>query len=84
MQYNRYEAPNLLGPIPVYEWLHDPHGANDGTGDALASMLLALPASASRSVGPSRIDGRSLTGVAVYSGRLSCRAQCHGEHRPAL
>jgi hypothetical protein len=31
---------------------------NDGTGDALASMYLALPAVSNRSVGPSRIDGR--------------------------
>jgi hypothetical protein len=30
----------------------------DGTGDALASMLLGLPQIANRAVGPSRIDGR--------------------------
>jgi len=31
---------------------------NDGTGDALATMLLGLPQIANRAVGPSRIDGR--------------------------
>ncbi len=36
--------------------------ANDGTGDALASMLLGLPSTASRAAGPSRIDGRSFSG----------------------
>ena len=49
-QYNRIESPSVLGDFqftPGY------------TGDALATMLLALPSVATRNVGPSRIDGRS-------------------------
>ena len=46
------------GRFPIHVRLHHPDGRNDGTGDALASFMLGLPAIASRAVGPSRIDGR--------------------------
>jgi hypothetical protein len=61
IQYNRYEAPNNLGRFQFTNGFTTRTANNDGTGDALASMLLALPATSSRSVGPSRIDGRQLT-----------------------
>jgi hypothetical protein len=63
VQYNRYEEPNVLGRFQFTNGFTTRTAANDGTGDALASMLLALPAVASRSAGPSRIDGRSLSGA---------------------
>jgi hypothetical protein len=60
IQYNRFEAPNNLGRFQFTNGFTTRTAANDNTGDALASMLLALPATSSRSVGPSRIDGRQL------------------------
>ena len=60
IQYNRYEAPNNLGRFQFTNGFTTRTAKADGTGDALASMLLALPATSSRSVGPSRIDGRQL------------------------
>jgi hypothetical protein len=60
IQYNRYEAPNNLGRFQFTNGFTTRTAAADGTGDALATMLLALPATSSRSVGPSRIDGRQL------------------------
>jgi hypothetical protein len=61
IQYNRFEAPNNLGRFQFTNGFTTRTANTDGTGDALASMLLALPATSSRSVGPSRIDGRQLT-----------------------
>ena len=61
IQYNRYEAPNNLGRFQFTNGFTTRSASADGTGDALASMLLALPATSSRSVGPSRIDGRQRT-----------------------
>src|SRR5205814_4492896 len=58
IQYNRYEAPNNRGRFQFTNGFTTRTAKADGTGDALASMLLALPATSSRSVGPSRIDGR--------------------------
>ncbi len=58
VQYNRYEAPNALANFNFTNGFTTRTANNDGTGDALASLLLALPAIANRSVGPSRIDGR--------------------------
>src|SRR6266849_2549543 len=60
IQYNRFEAPNNLGRFQFTNGFTTRTASADGTGDALASMLLALPATSSRSVGPSRIDGRQL------------------------
>jgi len=61
IQYNRFEAPNNLGRFQFTNGFTTRTASSDGTGDALASMLLALPATSSRSVGPSRIDGRQRT-----------------------
>jgi hypothetical protein len=58
VQYNRYEAPNLLGTYQFTNGFTSQIGKTAGSGDPLASMLLALPQQGSRSVGPSRIDGR--------------------------
>jgi len=66
VQYNRYEAPNSLANFQFTNGFTTRTANNDGTGDALASLLLALPAVANRSVGPSRIDARQW----VYSGYL--------------
>jgi len=60
IQYNRFEAPNNLGRFQFTNGFTTRTASADNTGDALASMLLALPATSSRSVGPSRIDGRQL------------------------
>ncbi len=60
IQYNRYEAPNNLGRFQFTNGFTPRTAAADGTGDPLATMLLGLPATSSRSVGPSRIDGRQL------------------------
>jgi len=60
IQYNRYEAPNNLGRFQFTNGFTTRTASADNTGDALASMLLGLPATSSRAVGPSRIDGRQL------------------------
>ncbi len=57
-QYNRFEAANVTGSFQFTNGFTTRTARNDGTGDALASYLLALPAIGSRSDGPSRIDGR--------------------------
>jgi hypothetical protein len=64
VQYNRYEAPNSLANFQFTNGFTTRTANNDGTGDALASLLLGLPAVANRAVGPSRIDGRQW----LYSG----------------
>jgi hypothetical protein len=58
VQYNRYEAPSALANFQFTNGFTTRTAATDGTGDALASFFLALPAVSNRSVGPSRIDGR--------------------------
>jgi hypothetical protein len=58
IQYNRYETPSALANFNFTNGFTTRTANNDGTGDALASLLLALPATSNRSVGPSRIDGR--------------------------
>src|SRR3954447_14196807 len=58
VQYNRYEAPSVLANFQFTNGFTTRTANNDGTGDALASFFLALPAVGNRSVGPSRIDGR--------------------------
>lgn len=61
VQYNRFEAANVNGTYQFTNGFTTRTARNDGTGDALASSLLGLPQIASRSVGPSRIDGRQRT-----------------------
>ncbi|HYP05829.1 MAG TPA: TonB-dependent receptor, partial [Bryobacteraceae bacterium] len=58
VQYNRFESPSTLGDFQFTSGFTTRTARADGTGDALASFLLGLPAVASRAVGPSRIDGR--------------------------
>ena len=58
VQYNRHESPSILGDFQFTNGFTTRTARADGTGDALASFLLGLPAVASRAVGPSRIDGR--------------------------
>ena len=62
VQYDRYEEPAVLGRFQFTNGFTTRSASSDGTGDPLASMLLGLPAVASRAVGPSRIDGRSISG----------------------
>jgi hypothetical protein len=66
IQYNRYESPSILGDFQFTSGFTTRTARNDGTGDALASFLLGLPAIASRAVGPSRIDGRQRS-YALYA-----------------
>jgi hypothetical protein len=58
VQYNRIESPNTIGNYQFTNGFTTRTAKSDGTGDALASMLLGLPQIANRTVGPSRIDGR--------------------------
>ncbi len=58
VQYNRFEAPNLLGTYQFTNGFTSQIGKTSSTGDSLASLLLGLPQQGSRSIGPSRIDGR--------------------------
>jgi len=58
IQYNRFESANTLGQYQFSQGITSRTASNDGTGHILASMLLGLPQQGSRSVGPSRIDGR--------------------------
>jgi hypothetical protein len=58
VQYNRYEAPSTLANFQFTNGFTTRTANTDGTGDALASFFLALPAVSNRSIGPSRIDGR--------------------------
>jgi hypothetical protein len=66
LQYNRFESPSTLGDFQFTSGFTTRTARNDGTGDALASFLLGLPAIASRAIGPSRIDGRQWS----YSGYI--------------
>jgi hypothetical protein len=61
VNYNRFEAPSSLANFQFTNGFTTRTANNDGTGDALASMLLALPTTSNRSLGSSRIDGRQWT-----------------------
>jgi len=59
IQYNRWEIPSNLGIFTFSSGgITSRTASNDGTGDILATTLLALPQSASRTLGPDRIFGR--------------------------
>lgn len=58
VEYNRAESANVTGQFQFAPGYTSRTASNDGTGNILASMLLGLPQQGSRSVGPSRIDGR--------------------------
>jgi hypothetical protein len=66
VQYNRFESPSTLGDFQFTSGFTTRTAKADGTGDALASFLLGMPAVASRAVGPSRIDGRQWT-YSIYA-----------------
>lgn len=66
IEYNRFETPSTLGDFQFTSGFTTRTARNDGTGDALASFLLGMPAIASRAVGPSRIDGRQWS-YALYA-----------------
>jgi hypothetical protein len=57
-QYNRTEVPSALGTFTYIAGYTSRTASNDGTGNALASMLLGFPQLGSRAVGPSTIAGR--------------------------
>jgi hypothetical protein len=58
IQYNRFETPNPLGTFTFTNGYTTRTAANDGTGSALASMLLGSTTQASRTVGPKELYGR--------------------------
>jgi len=58
IQYNRFETPNPLGTFTFTNGYTTRTAANDGTGSALASMLLGSTTQASRTVGPKQLYGR--------------------------
>jgi hypothetical protein len=58
-QYNRWEVPSSLGIFTFSSGgITSRTASNDGTGDILATTLLALPQIANRTLGPDRIFGR--------------------------
>lgn len=59
MDYNRAEAASPLGDFQFLQGYTSRTASNDGTGNALATMLLALPNQGNRQVVPTRLDGRS-------------------------
>jgi hypothetical protein len=59
MDYNRSEAASPLGDFQFLQGYTSRTASNDGTGNALATMLLALPNQGNRQVVPTRLDGRS-------------------------
>jgi hypothetical protein len=64
-EYNRYEVPSKLGTLTFVSGYTSRTASSDGTGSALASLLLGLPQIANRAVGPSTINGRQ-TAFSAY------------------
>ena len=58
IEYNRTEVPSTLGTFTFAGGYTSRTASNDGTGNALASLLLGLPQIGTRAVGPSTIAGR--------------------------
>jgi outer membrane receptor protein involved in Fe transport len=75
VEYNRTEVPSTLGTFTFVSGYTSRSAGNDGTGNALASLLLGLPQIANRAVGPSTIHGRqpSFSAYAQDDWRLSDR-----------
>ena len=84
VQYNRYEAPSSLANFQFTNGFTTRTAATDGTGDALASFYLALPAVSNRSVGPEPHRRTPVDVLRVYSGRFPRAAQPDAELRTAL
>lgn len=57
-EYNRTEQPSSLGTFTHVAGYTSRNASTDGTGNALASLLLGLPQIANRAIGPSTINGR--------------------------
>jgi hypothetical protein len=58
IQYNRLQTPSPLGSYTFTNGYTTRTATTDGTGSALASMLLGLTTQATRTVGPSQFYGR--------------------------
>lgn len=58
IQYNRFQTPSPLGSYTFTNGYTTRTGTNDGTGSALASMLLGYTTQATRTVGPETLYGR--------------------------
>lgn len=58
VEYNRFEVPSSLGTFTFVGGYTSRSASSDGTGNALASLLLGLPQIANRAIGPSTINGR--------------------------
>jgi hypothetical protein len=75
LNYVRSEAASPLGDFQFLTGYTSRTAANDNTGNALATMLLALPNQGNRQITPTRIDGQQYAG-ALYAQsdiRLSSR-----------
>ncbi len=64
VNFNRSEAAAPQGDFQFLQGYTSGKAANDGTGNVLATMLLALPNQGSRQVTPTRIDGQQYAGAA--------------------
>jgi hypothetical protein len=60
LDYVRSEAASPLGDFQFLQGYTSRTASNDGTGNALATMLLGLPNQGNRQVTPTRMDGRQL------------------------
>jgi hypothetical protein len=58
LDYNRSEAASPLGDFQFLQGYTSRTASNDGTGNALATMLLGLPNQGNRQVVPTRLDAR--------------------------
>jgi len=63
INYVRSEAASPLGDFQFLQGYTSRTAANDGTGNALATMLLALPNQGNRQVTPTRMDGQQYAGA---------------------
>lgn len=74
-EYNRTELPSALGTFTFVNGYTSRTASADGTGNALASLMLGLPQIANRAVGPSTINGRqpSFSAYAQDDWRVSNR-----------
>ena len=65
-EYNRTELPSSLGTFTFVNGYTSRSASTDGTGNALASLMLGLPQIANRAIGPSTINGRQ-TSFSAYA-----------------
>ncbi len=63
LDYNRAEAASPQGDFQFSQGYTSRTAANDGTGNVLATMLLALPNQGTRQVVPTRVDARQYSGA---------------------